>query len=769
MRSTISSNPSSSVPTLKKRTRRGSTRIPVKDHDSNHEDFLLIWLTDKDNNAIQGQLRSIINYLKVFHNIGQCVKYVLSIKTEKTFLIISETFSKDVIPRIHEHAQLERIYIYCHRRSNLEILAQTYAKITGIFKDKQLMVEKLKEDYRVSFNNLWSTNILTPTKSVHTVRRENSADNWFPPLIETIIRTPQSDSIRKKLLNDCEIDYLDNESEEKAIEDFRQNYKPSDVISWYKRHCFIYRLLNKALRLQDIVTLFKFRFFLADMQQQLEKFRSDYFGELPTNRQQLTFYRGQGISSEELNKIKVSVGKSISINVYFLTTTHFQTAMTCATNSERSSFVESIVFDINVDRTIARLTKPFGKINENQNEILFSPGTIFQNESIEQCDTVWYVKLRLIHERNLNEINSVDEILKQEPLLVSPLISVGAFLWKIGQYNKAESIFHILCEELSTGNYNEVSVIYNDIGILHNDRGAYVDALNYYEKSLKYAKKVHPPNSAEIGTILNNIGSVYANKKDHLTALKYYKEALQINLESVKLKQTDLADIAASYTNIGCIYTDMLLFSRALINLEKALDIQLKEMPSDHPAIGQSYNHIGYIYYRQGNFSKALKTYHLALDISIASLPSNHMNLFKIYNNIGTVHFITQKYSLAIEYYEKAIALTSDLLTRDHSILAKTFYSMACVYKSMKNHSMALKYFRKALQIEKHRSKPNHALLFDIYAHIGVNYESKGKNTTARSYYKAGLTHGLKTKVQNYSRIRTVEYAIERCVNRAEN
>ncbi|CAF1258845.1 unnamed protein product [Rotaria sordida] len=762
---------SSSTHVTKKKTRCGSRKISFTDDDPNYENFSLVWLDEKrDHNEIQCQLRCIINYLKLFHNIEQCIKYVLSVTSEKIFLIISDTLSKIVIPRVHDHSQLEHIYIYCHRRMTCESSIQIYAKVSGIFMDNNSLMTKLKEDYQVSSHNLCSTSVLTSEKSMNNFNLNSSSVNWYPLLIETIIRTPQSDLMKKYLLSKCELDYIDNELEQKSIEDFRQCYTATDVIAWYKRDCFIYRLLNKAFRSEDIVTLFKFRCFLADMHYQLEKLHLNYIDQLPNEQNQWTFYRGQGVSSEELNKIKINIGKLISINTYFLTTTNFQTAVTYAKNGERNPFVESIVFEIIVNRSVAKSNKPFAAISEDndQNEILFSPSTIFQNESIEQHDTVWHVKLRLIDEKQTKEINQLKEILKRENNHASPLTLLGYFLWKIGKYDKAEHIFAILFKELRSFNHNEVSTIYNDIGLLYYDRDYYSKALDYFEKSFKYARKNQSPNIAHIGTILNNIGLIYVRKKKYETALKYYREVLQMRLEINNPKPTDLADIATSYANIGCVYADMRLFSQSLINLEKALDIRLKQLPATHPHIGQSYNYIGYVYFLQGYYKRALKAYHIALNINLASYATDHSDLLKTYNNIGAAHFGEQKYLLAIEYYEKAIEIGITSLPNDHPTFVQIFQSMACAYKSMKNHSMAVKYFRKALEIEKNRSQLNHALLFEIYTHIGTSYESMSKNFMALNHYKAGLKYGFKMKNRNYSRIHTVQSAIHRCINRAE-
>ncbi|CAF1033396.1 unnamed protein product [Rotaria sordida] len=61
---------------------------------------------------------------------------------------------------------------------------------------------------------------------------------------------------------------------------------------WYTRETFIYQFLNQALRLQDIDLLFLFRFFIYDIQKQLE---------LNQYQESIHVYRNQLISNNELN------------------------------------------------------------------------------------------------------------------------------------------------------------------------------------------------------------------------------------------------------------------------------------------------------------------------------------------------------------------------------------------------------------------------------------------------------------------------------------
>ncbi len=65
-------------------------------------------------------------------------------------------------------------------------------------------------------------------------------------------------------------------------------------------------------------------------------------------------------------------------------------------------------------------------------------------------------------------------------------------------------------------------------------------------------------------------------------------------------------------------------YSKALSSHEKALEIQQKILPANHPDFATVYNNIGLVYYSVSEYLKALSYLERALDIWERSLPANH-------------------------------------------------------------------------------------------------------------------------------------------------
>ncbi|CAF3119508.1 unnamed protein product [Rotaria sp. Silwood2] len=86
-----------------------------------------------------------------------------------------------------------------------------------------------------------------------------------------------------------------NKNELSIVHEFEENYSSDRAIWWYTRESFLYRQLSKALRVQNIDLLFIFRFFIRDIQEQLEKHQCS---------SSIRVFRGQLMLNEEFKLLK---------------------------------------------------------------------------------------------------------------------------------------------------------------------------------------------------------------------------------------------------------------------------------------------------------------------------------------------------------------------------------------------------------------------------------------------------------------------------------
>ena len=71
---------------------------------------------------------------------------------------------------------------------------------------------------------------------------------------------------KNELISLCKQHYQGNSDESKIVKEFEREYSSDRTLWWYTRHSFLYRMLNKALRMQNIHLLFLFRFIIRDIE-----------------------------------------------------------------------------------------------------------------------------------------------------------------------------------------------------------------------------------------------------------------------------------------------------------------------------------------------------------------------------------------------------------------------------------------------------------------------------------------------------------------------
>ena len=98
------------------------------------EIFCIIWLDDNsqasDYRETEQHLRSIINRLKRFRDIGECEKFIKERSTdERIILITSGRLGRKIVPTIHAIRQVISVYIYCMDEAGNKEWSKTYTKV----------------------------------------------------------------------------------------------------------------------------------------------------------------------------------------------------------------------------------------------------------------------------------------------------------------------------------------------------------------------------------------------------------------------------------------------------------------------------------------------------------------------------------------------------------------------------------------------------------------------------------------------------------------
>ncbi|CAF1364687.1 unnamed protein product [Rotaria sp. Silwood1] len=759
-------------------------QISKEKEQANIEDLIIIWLDQNINHMEENiskrknHLSQIINCLKTFNDTNQCLDYIKSIKEEKIFLISSGLLGKTIINELNNYLQIFSIYIFCSNEREHEIWSKNHSKIMGIFTAEHELVTQITKDVSSFFRNDLVVSVInsvdTSERSTQDLTNDQVKFMWSQILIEILVRLPQTTRSKDELIQECRRHYQNNNYQQKKITEFEKTYNSSNVLSWYTRDSFLYRIVNKALRTQNILYIFKCRFFIIDMYQQLTKIHRKF---LKTSKEKvITVYRGQLMAADEFTKLKNNINGFISINTFFSTSYSSTVAFEFAGDGSRRPTFESVYFEIELSLNISALR--FANMNTvsqfgSENELLLCMGTVFRIETIELLnDFVWYVKLVLVSEHEMAKLDHLKQYLMKEVNNASGYLALGKILQDMGEYDKVQTYYELLLAELPS-NHRDIPAIYSGLGsaILSMQKNSKL-ALNYLRKSLTLQLEAFPNNILLFTQTLNCIAAIYAERRKFKLGLILYRFILEIlDCIQVEAKNTQILKKRAEIcNNIGYIYSKIGQLSLSLKYYKISLAIDKKVLPSNHPSIALSLNNIGTLYLKKFNSKTAEKYLQEANAIRQESLPFEyHPDLAQMYNNLGTAEYHRANFDKALVHFEKALEIQLKCLPPVHPHIAMLYNSIGNIYFEKKDYQTALKMYENSLKIGQQCWPPFHPEIGEAHGNIGSACRCLGNYERALSSCEKALEIALKSLPSTHSDLAEAYRAIGRVYHDTNN
>ena len=715
------------------------------------ENVVVIWLDseiDLSRHVYQhslNQLRKIVNSIELFTYIDDCIDYLNEIKNVKVCMIVSDILGQQIVPCIQDISCLDEIYVFSTDQTTDEPWIEDYPKVKGQFTQIELLCNRLKRGiYQVELH-LTPISIVSPSLQSNLNQLDQSF--MYSLLIKDILlKMNNDDSAKKDFVQFCREQCEDNQSRLSVIEEFERDYHSSSSIWWYTRDCFVYPMLNKALRMQEIDIILKMGFFIRDLHQQIEQLSSNV-----SCSNQVILYRGQGMNNIDFEKLRKSKGGLLSFNNFLSTSLNSNLASLYADSARQNPDLTGVRFEIEIDPSMA--TIPFARVHERsyyeeaEQEILFSMHSVFRiGEMNEIEERLWHLKLILTNDddedlRYLAEFmrNDIDDETEWNRLI--------NLMLKMGEFSKAEEIYRAIKEPTPTTDAMEDVNFQKAMGFISSQKGDNKVALEFYEKALQHQQQSLPPDHLDIATSYNNIADIRSSMGEYATALVLLDKSLVIRRGSLPENHFDLA---VTYNNLGTVYYELGEYATALQNLKKTLEIYQEHLPWNHPDMGKAYSTVAEVYRSMGEYQNALTHFEKALAIHQRTLPSNHPHLIASYNNVGTMYGALGQWATAVAHLEKAIEINQRPSLFNQNILAKSFNNIGEVCRSMNNYTDALSYFEQAIEIHQKLLPSDHPDLAKTCNNMALTQNTLGNYTAALTNYDKVLTIYTKCRPANH-------------------
>ncbi|CAF3939001.1 unnamed protein product, partial [Adineta steineri] len=648
----------------------------------NTADVALIWfdptMDASDENEKIKDLLLINNFVRVYIDLDLCITYIKSEKEKKIFLIISGNDAFKLLPSITEPTQLDLIFIFPENQNEFNRLCEDYIKVAGIFDNYNELAKSIKDN--MEYVNTQMEIISFYDQHQHGTRdlSDQSTDFlWFQLFNDVIKHLPHDDKAKEEMLTVCRQYYRGNYRMLKDIDQFEQNYHIDECIQWYTKETFVYQLLNKALRTQDIEQLYIFRYYIADLSKELaQEYKKIKTGE----NKKIYLYRGTAMHEKELEKLRANVGKLIAANGYWSTSRDRLLALGFAYKLMPKSDMKALLFEIECD------------LHDSNDSVIFA------------------------------DISHLSYSPKEEELL----FDVGSVF----------QIKDVRVEDSDTNNPGEENMgyIHNRIGIALKDQRKYDLALKHLKEAFRLTFYSKPPDRKYSAFVLHNQGLVYAKQRKYKEALNYYNRAVRILKE-----ETDGAgaDIAVYYNSIGRIYLYQGDYDRAFDYQSKALRIK-ENLNPDHVMNAFIYVDIANIYSRTKNYDVALRYHRRALELrQSVLLPTNH-NIAWSLHQVGRMYYNKHVLQTALDYYKKSLEMTKKCFTpAQRHCVPGILMNIASVYND--SPIEAINYRLEALDVQKQTEPIDYSYLVYILDTIAFTYKSLGEFDSSLMYYEEAL------------------------------
>ncbi|UJR38656.1 hypothetical protein I4U23_031322 [Adineta vaga] len=153
------------------------------------------------------------------------------------------------------------------------------------------------------------------------------------------------------------------------------------------------------------------------------------------------------------------------------------------------------------------------------------------------------------------------------------------------------------------------------------------EARDHYEEVLELMSDLTEDERHRLAPTYAGIARLFYREKDFDSALSYYEEAIKLALIASTI---DKIKLEFYYNEVALLFRDNDHYDKALKNLDDALKCVIEgKLPSTHPDMAKIYFNIGSVHYREKHYDESLEYYQKCLNIQLRSLPSNHPALVR--------------------------------------------------------------------------------------------------------------------------------------------
>lgn len=252
------------------------------------------------------------------------------------------------------------------------------------------------------------------------------------------------------------------------------------------------------------------------------------------------------------------------------------------------------------------------------------------------------------------------------------------------------------------------------IGSVSSEQGLYDRAIEEYRLCLATATDSNDQSDV-IAQAQHNLGIVYLATERLDMAAKHFEKSLEVKMKAFP---ADHADMARTYTALGCVRDKQKAYGEAVNLHRKALEITLKALGPEHADVAECYNNLGVALKGNLQYTEALDCLTKGLAVWLKTLTAEHPRTAMCYRTIGLVLYDRGEYAKATIYFQNALAIQTALFGPEHRETAVSHMVLGRCYANQHQPDQAREHLRKALQTFTMLLGPGHNLTTETASNL---------------------------------------------------
>ena len=261
-----------------------------------------------------------------------------------------------------------------------------------------------------------------------------------------------------------------------------------------------------------------------------------------------------------------------------------------------------------------------------------------------------------------------------------------------GQFDKADSIFHLGLHTSEQNNYKKLTGdYYNLLMIVKRKKNVYDSAVYYGNKNIAIRKEMK--DSFNLAGAYDNLANVYKNLGD-------FNKAIELNTKSIDIfkQNNNLKDLGLAYENLSNLYGEVQDYTKSLEYLIKGKEI-FEKINDEYNLANIDYN-FGFYYYKQKKYPKSLEYFRQSY--KLFSKLNKTDALGDVDMSIGEIYIDKNQFEKAYPYLKNAEYLYHKAGIPDYKAEAES--KLALLFLKQKKKDSTLKYLHKAQALTQSQS-----------------------------------------------------------------